>query len=132
MTTTNSGPIDLEKTDLARVLHPNTNLAALHRGGPLVLVRGQGVHVWDNHGRQYIEAMAGLWCTALGWGEERLAEAAAKQMRELPFYHLFSSKAHGPGIRLAECWCWWGSASRSPCSPSRSGPRMSTKAPPRR
>ncbi len=53
-------PNDLDALDLERMLHPNTNLAALHRDGPLVLARGKGVHVWDNHGKQYIEAMAGL------------------------------------------------------------------------
>ena len=102
MTTTNSGPIDLEKTDLARVLHPNTNLAALHRGGPLVLVRGQGVHVWDNHGRQYIEAMAGLWCTTLGYGDEELARVAYEQIKKLSFSHLFTGKTHEPGVLLAD------------------------------
>ena len=45
-------PKDLEALDLARVLHPNTNLAALHRGKPLVLVRGKGVRVFDHHGRE--------------------------------------------------------------------------------
>ena len=68
--------VDLDALDLAHVFHPNTNLAALHKSGPLVLVRGQGIHVWDNHGRQYIEAMAGLWCTTLGYGDEELARVA--------------------------------------------------------
>jgi 4-aminobutyrate--pyruvate transaminase len=102
MTTTNSGSIDLDKSDLAHVLHPNTNLAALHRSGPLVLARGQGVHVWDNHGRQYIEAMAGLWCTTLGYGDEELARVAYEQIKKLSFSHLFTGKTHEPGVLLAE------------------------------
>jgi 4-aminobutyrate--pyruvate transaminase len=93
---------DIDALDLARVLHPNTNLAALHRSGPLVLVRGQGIHVWDNRGRQYIEAMAGLWCTTLGYGDEELAAAAYEQIKTLSFTHLFTGKSHEPGVLLAD------------------------------
>ena len=46
--------------------------------------------------------MAGLWCTALGYGNEELVEAAAAQMRKLSFAHLFSGKSHDPAIELAE------------------------------
>ncbi len=88
--------------DLAHLFHPYTNLARHAETGPLVIARGQGVRVFDESGKDYIEGLAGLWCTALGWGEERLVEAAARQMRELPFYHLFTSKAHTPAVRLAE------------------------------
>jgi len=93
---------DLEALDLERMLHPNTNLAALHRGKPLVLVRGRGVHVWDNHGKQYIEAMAGLWCTTLGYGDDELARTAYEQIKKLSFSHLFTGKSHEPGILLAD------------------------------
>ena len=89
-------------SDLAHLLHPYTNLERHAETGPLVIVRGEGVRVFDEQGRDYIEALAGLWCTALGWGEERLARVAAEQMRELSFYHLFGSKTHGPAVRLAE------------------------------
>ena len=102
MTTANSGAVDLDSVDLAHVLHPNTNLAALHRSGPLVLVRGQGIHVWDNRGRQYIEAMAGLWCTTLGYGDEELARVAYEQIKKLSFSHLFTGKSHEPGVLLAD------------------------------
>jgi 4-aminobutyrate--pyruvate transaminase len=90
------------EADIAALFHPYTNLAKHPETGPLVITRGQGVHVFDEQGRDYIEGLAGLWCTTLGWGEERLAQAAEAQMRQLPFYHLFSSKAHEPGVRLAE------------------------------
>ena len=46
--------------------------------------------------------MAGLWCASLGFGEERLVKAAERQMRTLPFYHVFASKSHLPVIDLAE------------------------------
>jgi 4-aminobutyrate--pyruvate transaminase len=93
---------DLDSLDLAHVLHPNTNLAALHRDGPLVLARGHGIHVWDSRGRQYIEAMAGLWCTTLGYGDEELARVAYEQIRKLSFSHLFTGKSHEPGVLLAD------------------------------
>ncbi len=88
--------------DIASVLHPYTNLKTHEGTGPLIIERGEGVYVFDDEGREYIEAMAGLWCTALGFGEERLVEAAAAEMRRLPFYHHFTHKSHNPGIDLAE------------------------------
>ena len=88
--------------DIASVLHPYTNLKLHESKGPLIIERGQGVHVFDDEGNDYIEAMAGLWCTALGFGEERLVEAAAQEMRRLPFYHHFTHKSHNASIDLAE------------------------------
>src|SRR5690242_21963436 len=94
--------VDLEALDLAHLFHPNTNLAALHAGRPLVLERGEGAYVWDNQGKRYIEGMAGLWCTTLGYGDEELADAAYEQIKKLSFTHLFAGKSHEPAIRLAE------------------------------
>ncbi len=93
---------DLDALDVKRVFHPNTNLAAHQASGPLVLARGKGIRVWDNHGNEYIEGMAGLWCTTLGYGDEELADAAAEQIRTLSFTHLFAGKSHEPAIRLAD------------------------------
>ena len=56
--------------DLNALLHPLTNLKALAERGPLIIERGEGVRVFDTAGRDYIEGMSGLWCTALGWGDE--------------------------------------------------------------
>jgi 4-aminobutyrate---pyruvate transaminase len=83
-------------------LHPNTNLRQHQRQGPLVITEGHGVYVRDENGQDYIEAMSGLWCASLGFSEERLVEAAAKQMRRLPFYHGFTNKTHEPVAELAE------------------------------
>jgi 4-aminobutyrate--pyruvate transaminase len=88
--------------DVQALLHPYTNLVKLRETGPLVFERGKGVRVYDEHGKDYIEAMAGLWCTALGWGEEALIEAAAEQMRKLAYGHLFAGRSHEPAIALAE------------------------------
>ena len=88
--------------DLNALFHPYTNLAHLAKAGPLIIERGQGVRVYDSSGKDYIEAMAGLWSTALGWGEDELADVAAEQMRKLSYGHLFAGKSHEPGIALAE------------------------------
>jgi 4-aminobutyrate--pyruvate transaminase len=93
---------DVKKRDLAALLHPVTNLALHEERGPLMIERGQGIYVYDSDGKEYIEGLAGLWCTALGYGVEELAETAAEQMRKLSFGHLFGSKTHEPAIELAE------------------------------
>ena len=93
---------NLQARDVATVLHPYSNLATLPSQGTLILERGSGVFVHDVDGKPYIEGMAGLWCNALGHGREELVEAAAEQMRKLPFAHLFSGKSHDPAIALAE------------------------------
>lgn len=95
-------PESIEGKDLRYVLHPNTPLDDLHAQGPTVHARAKGVYLWDNHGKQYIEGMAGLWCTALGYGEEELARVAAEQMRELSYSQLFAAKTHEPSVLLAE------------------------------
>ncbi|MBV8398184.1 MAG: aminotransferase class III-fold pyridoxal phosphate-dependent enzyme, partial [Acetobacteraceae bacterium] len=88
--------------DIASVLHPYTDLKLHQELGPVVITRGKGVRVWDDEGREYIESVAGLWCAALGFDNERLVQAAADQMRKLPFYHAFTAKSHAPMIELAE------------------------------
>ena len=75
-------------------LHPYTNLRKHEQAGPLVAVRGEGVRIFDDAGRSYIDAMAGLWCASLGFSQARLGEAAKRQMNELGFYHQFTHKAH--------------------------------------
>src|SRR5437762_12341323 len=93
---------NLAVRDIETLVHPYTNLAAFRETGPLVIERGKGVFVYDNRGKPYLEGMAGLWCTALGYGNEELVEAAASQMRKLSFGHLFTGKSHDPAIELAE------------------------------
>jgi len=95
-------PNSLHARDVAYVLHPYTNARRHERLGPMVIDHGKGVFVYDDQGREYIEAMSGLWSVAVGFGENRLVEAAAKQMSKLPYYHTFSHKSHEPSIDLAE------------------------------
>ena len=90
------------RRDLSFHLHPSTNLRSVQAEGPLVITRGEGVYVYDDEGRRYLEGMAGLWCASLGFSERRLAEAAYKQMCELPFYHSFGGKVPAISTELAE------------------------------
>ena len=75
----------LSARDIAYHMHPFTNARRLESEGPFVITRGSGIHIYDEQGRDYIDAMAGLWCASLGFSEKRLAEAAYKQMLELPY-----------------------------------------------
>ncbi|KAB1074735.1 aminotransferase [Methylobacterium planeticum] len=93
---------NLAARDVETLVHPYTNLATFRETGPLVLERGHGVWVYDTDGRPYLEGMAGLWCTALGYSNEELVAAATEQLSRLPFAHLFSGRSHDPAIELAE------------------------------
>ncbi|MCZ8096386.1 MAG: aminotransferase [Burkholderiales bacterium] len=93
---------NLQTRDVETLIHPYTNLHAIRSTGPLVLERGKGIWVYDTEGKAYIEGMAGLWCTALGYGNEELVETAREQMLKMPFTHLFGGKSHDPAIELAE------------------------------
>jgi 4-aminobutyrate--pyruvate transaminase len=88
--------------DIAYYLHPYTNLAAHEKEGPLVITRGEGIYVYDDAGNRYIEGLGGLFCASLGFSEQRLVDAAVRQLRTLPFYHVFGGKSNEPGIELAE------------------------------
>lgn len=98
MTTLN----DTQLRDVRFQLHPYTNAVVHQRTGPVVIDRGEGIYVYDDQGRQYLEAMAGLWSVAVGFGEQRLVDAATRQMQKLPYYHTFTHKSHTPAIELAE------------------------------
>lgn len=100
--------------DIAHVLHPYTDHRAHAKNGPLVITRGEGVRVFDDQGKEYIEAVAGLWCASLGFDNKRLVDAAYKQMQKLPFYHAFTAKSHEPLIDLSEMLI-----ERSPCPMSK-------------
>ena len=103
----NPGFTAAARRDVSHHLHPYTQLRQLEREGPLVIVRGDGVHVIDEHGNRYLEGMAGLWCASLGFSERRLADAAYRQMQELPYYHAFSGKVPGPVTDLVEALMRW-------------------------
>jgi 4-aminobutyrate--pyruvate transaminase len=88
--------------DSRHYLPPNTNLLHHRTNGPLVIARGEGVRVYDDGGKEYIEAVSGLGCVSLGFTQPRLVEAAAQQMQRLPYYHSFAGRAPDVALTLAE------------------------------
>lgn len=93
---------NVQARDVEALLHPYTPIHRLREIGPTVIQRGKGVYVYDTQGKAYIEGMAGLWCTGLGYGDEELIEAATEQLRTLSYSHLFGAKGMEPAIELAE------------------------------
>lgn len=98
----NERPNSLHASDIAHSMHPYTNMRAHEEKGPMIMTRGDGIRVYDIDGKEYIEALAGLWSVAVGFSETRLADVAYEQLKKLPYYHSFAHKAHEPSIRLAE------------------------------
>ncbi|MBN7803992.1 aspartate aminotransferase family protein [Agrobacterium rosae] len=94
-------PNSIEGRDIAYQMHPNVNLRKYEKTGGVVIESGEGIYVFDNNGKRYIEGLAGLWSVAVGFGEKRLVEVARAQMEKLPYYHTFAYKTHGPSIELA-------------------------------
>ena len=93
---------NIETRDVETLIHPYTNLDALRTDGPFIVERGEGIYVFDSHGRKYIEGLSGLWCCSLGYGNAELVEAAKEQLEQLSYAHLFGGKSFGPAIELAE------------------------------
>ena len=84
---------------MTHVIYPTTNLTATEQ---LVIERGEGVYVYDNEGKQYLEGLSGLWCTSLGYGNKELIDTTTEQMSKLAYSHLFGGKTHGPAMALAD------------------------------
>jgi 4-aminobutyrate--pyruvate transaminase len=89
-------------SDIAAVLHPYTNLDQHQKSGPLVITHGDGIYVEDDQGRRYLEAMSGLWSASLVFSEQRLVDAATRQLQRLPYYQIFGGRSNEPAIELAE------------------------------
>ena len=84
---------------MTTLIYPTTNLA---RTEELNIVRGEGIYVFDAAGRRYLEGLAGLWCSALGYGNRELIEAITAQLGQLSYSHMFGGRTHQVGIDLAE------------------------------
>jgi len=107
--TTPSTTVAAARTPLdgGHYLPPNTNLARHRTEGPMVIARGEGVRVYDERGKEYIEAVSGLGCVSLGFSERRLIEAANRQMERLPYYHSFGGRAPDVALALAQELAAW-------------------------
>ena len=90
--------------DIAHHLAPQNNYHALkHKeGGARIITESKGVWLTDSDGNRFIDGMAGLWCVQIGYGREELAEVAAQQMRDLPYYNSFFKTTTAPTVELAE------------------------------
>lgn len=88
--------------DISYHVHPQTNMRQHEKVGPMVIEKGDGVYVIDEHGHRYLEGMSGLWCASLGFSQPRLADAAYKQLNKLPYQHTFAHRSHGPVVELSE------------------------------
>ena len=88
--------------DAAHYLHPFTDHKSLAARGTRVITHAEGVYLHDSDGNRVLDGMSGLWCVALGYGRRELAEAAYRQMQELPYYNSFFQCANPPAIELAD------------------------------
>ncbi|WP_444462412.1 aspartate aminotransferase family protein [Rhodobacter capsulatus] len=93
---------ELQALDAAHHMHPFTDGDGLAKKGARIITKAKGVWVTDSEGAEILDGMAGLWCVNVGYGREELVEAAARQMRQLPFYNTFFQTSHIPAIQLAK------------------------------
>ncbi len=93
---------DLQRIDAAHHLHPFTDYKALNAEGSRIIVKADGVWLWDSDGNRILDGMAGLWLMQVGYGRTSIADAAYRQMLELPYYNTFFKTTHPPAIALAE------------------------------
>lgn len=88
--------------DRAHYLHPFSDLTQLYAQGSRIITRAEGVYLWDSDGTRMLDGFAGLWCVNMGYGRKELAEVAAQQMQQLPYYNSFFNTATPPALELAE------------------------------
>ncbi|MES2015026.1 MAG: aspartate aminotransferase family protein [Pseudomonadota bacterium] len=91
----------LRKLDAAHYLHPFTDHAALAAKGVRIMVRGEGIYLWDSEGHKILDGMSGLWCVNVGYGRTRISDAVYRQMETLPFYNSFFNTTNVPAVQLA-------------------------------
>ncbi|MBI3228937.1 MAG: aspartate aminotransferase family protein, partial [Burkholderiales bacterium] len=97
-------PIDTKKIqalDSAHYLHPFTDFKDLNTRGARVMVKGEGVYLWDSEGKRLFDGMSGLWCVNVGYGRKSIADASYAQMMQLPFYNSFFQTTNVPAAELA-------------------------------
>jgi putrescine aminotransferase len=92
---------ELQALDAAHHLHPFTAGHELAQKGARIITSARGVFLTDSEGNEILDGMAGLWCVNIGYGRNELAEAAYRQMKELPYYNTFFQTTHVPAIALA-------------------------------
>lgn len=102
-TITNHMPTaELQALDAAHHIHPFSHQAELAEKGARVITRADGIYLTDSEGETILDGMAGLWCVNIGYGRKELADVAARQMTELPYYNSFFQTTHVPVIALSQ------------------------------
>ena len=101
MITNHMPTAELQALDAAHHIHPFSTQDEIATNGARVITRASGVTLTDSEGCEILDAMAGLWCVNIGYGREELADVAARQMRELPYYNTFFQTTHVPVIALS-------------------------------
>jgi len=91
-------PNSLSAINKKTTVHHYTDMMAHEEKGPHIITRAEGVRLFDDEGRGFIDGMAGLWCSALGHSEDRLKKAAMKQFDALTYTHIFAHRSHQPAI----------------------------------
>lgn len=91
-----------QAADAAHFLHPFTDFDALAKKGSRIITRADNIYLWDSDGEKILDAMSGLWCVNVGYGQRALIDAATRQLQTLPFYNAFFQTATMPAIELAE------------------------------
>ena len=92
---------ELQKLDAQHHLHPFTDAKELNEQGTRVIVKADGVYIWDAQGNKLLDGMAGLWCVNAGYGRKDIAEAAYEQLQQLPYYNSFFQCTTPPTIELS-------------------------------
>ncbi|WP_195793095.1 aspartate aminotransferase family protein [Roseateles sp. DAIF2] len=93
---------DWQAADARHFLHPFTDYRQLAGRGARIIERADNIYLWDSEGHKILDAMSGLWCVNVGYGQQALIDAATRQLRELPFYNAFFQTSTPPAIELAE------------------------------
>ncbi|MFZ5792537.1 MAG: aspartate aminotransferase family protein [Pseudomonadota bacterium] len=92
----------LRRLDAEHHIHPFSNARqVVEQGGGRLYAHADGVYIYDVENKRYLDGMAGLWCVNVGYGREELVEAAARQMREFPYYSSFFGGTTPPTVELA-------------------------------
>ena len=123
---------NFQTRDAEALLHPYTDAVALRATGALVIERGEGVRVWDQSGRSYIDGLAGLWCCGLGFGNAELVEAARHADGEAPLLPPLrrpaatSPASSSPRRSRSSLPAGWRGCSTSRAAPRRTTPRSSS------
>ena len=92
----------VQALDSAHYLHAFTDTKALAAMGARVIVKGEGIYIWDSEGKKILDGMSGLWCVNVGYGRKEISAAVVAQMDTLPYYNSFFNTTNLPAVNLAK------------------------------